>query len=55
MLQGLLSGLILFTSFSARTPNRSIPPPNPIIDEIKEDTKLVKIIDIMESIEILSG
>ena len=41
--------------FSARTPNRSIPPPNPIIDEIKEDTKLVKIIDIMESIEILSG
>lgn len=41
--------------FNARTPKRSIPPPNPIIDEIKEETKLVKIIDTIESIEILSG
>jgi len=41
--------------FSARIPNRSIPPPNPIIDEIKEDIKLVTIIDAIENIEIFSG
>ena len=41
--------------FIARIPNKSIPPPNPIIDEIKEETKLVKIIDTIENIEIFSG
>ena len=41
--------------FNARTPNNSIPPPNPIIEETKEETKLEKIIKITAKKEIASG
>ena len=41
--------------FNARTPNNSIPPPNPIIEEIKEEKKLEIIIKITEKKEIASG
>ena len=39
----------------ARIPNNSIPPPKPIIEDIKEEIKLAKIIiDIVKG-EVLSG
>ena len=39
----------------ARIPNNSIPPPKPIIEDIKEEIKLAKIIiDIVKG-EMLSG
>ena len=41
--------------FNARTPNNSIPPPNPIIEETKEETKLEKIIKIIAKKETDSG
>ena len=41
--------------FNARTPNNNIPPPNPIMEEIKEEIKLDIIIKITEKNEIPLG
>tara|TARA_Y100000991_G_scaffold52511_1_gene38306 strand:+ start:144 stop:323 length:180 start_codon:yes stop_codon:yes gene_type:complete len=39
----------------ARIPNNSMPPPKPIIEDIKEEIKLAKIIIDIVKAEMLSG
>ena len=41
--------------YRARIPNNSMPPPKPIIEDIKEEIKLAKIIIDIVKAEMLSG